>query len=203
MPASSPVCGGHRTSGDGSRIVTGNLCSEENEHPQFSLHNPKVPTFENLLNPIRNVTSRADHIKGFRFEINIPLSNYFQLSHTWNIPNSGEAASKNPMKPPEKPTYTLSAQLVRHIVQNDPQTILSARMDNDGKLEAFFIKRLASNMSLRLTSMFLNSNVEYGMLAADLDIESNLVSYGRRQFDHWSQADQRGVQLQPYGEDYS
>jgi hypothetical protein len=25
---------------------------------------------------------------------------------------------------------------------------------------------------MRLTSMFLNSNVEYGMLAADIDIES-------------------------------
>jgi hypothetical protein len=125
-----------------------------------------------LLNPIRGVTSRADHIKGFRFEFSIPLSQYFQLSHTWSIPNTTGAVSKNPMKPPEHPTYTLSAQVVQDVKGMEPNTILTARMDNDGKLEAFFIKRLAPNISMRLTSMFLNSNVEYGMLAADIDIES-------------------------------
>jgi hypothetical protein len=86
------------------------------------------------------------------------MSQYFQLSHTWNIPNSG-AVSKNPMKPPEHPTYMLSAQVVQDVKGMEPNTILTARIDNDGKLEAFFIKRLAPNISMRLTSMFLNSNV--------------------------------------------
>jgi hypothetical protein len=60
------------------------------------------------------------------------LSPYFQMTHAWNIPNSG-VASKNPMKP-NNATYTFGAQLVHDIVQNEPQNILTARMDNDGKL---------------------------------------------------------------------
>lgn len=50
---------------------------------------------------------------------------------------------------------------------------MTARMDNDGKLDAFFVKKLARNVSLRLSSSFMNSNVELGMLSADIDIESN------------------------------
>lgn len=44
------------------------------------------------------------------------------------------------------------------------------KMDNDGKLDAFFIKKLAKDISLKISSSFLNSNVEQGMLGADLEI---------------------------------
>lgn len=74
-----------------------------------------MPAFEHLLDPIRTVTWHSDHIRGFRFEINLPLSQYFQLTHTWNIPSSTDAVSKNPMKPPPHPTYTFSAQVVKDI----------------------------------------------------------------------------------------
>jgi hypothetical protein len=77
------------------------------------------------------------------------------------------------MKPPKHPTYSLSAQVVKDIQNREPVTIMTARMDNDGKLDAFFVKKLARNVSLRLSSSFMNSNVELGMLSADIDIESN------------------------------
>jgi hypothetical protein len=89
------------------------------------------------------------------------------------------------MKPPEHPTYTLTAQLSQDVQKGEPNTVLTARMDNDGKLEAFFIRRLAPNIMMRITSMFLNSNVEYGMLAADIDIESTNLVDCRQEFDYW------------------
>lgn len=124
------------------------------------------------MNPIRMITSRADFIKGFRFELSLPLSQNFQLSHSWNIPNSTGTVNRDPMKPPNHPTYTLSAQVARDIVHNEPNTVLTARLDSNGKLDAYYIRKLAPNVTLKLISMFLNSNVEYGMLMADIDIES-------------------------------
>jgi hypothetical protein len=63
------------------------------------------------------VTGNMDFIKGFRFDINFPLSQFFTTSHSWNIPNSGQAqTAPNPMMPAtNNPTYTFTTQLVRDI----------------------------------------------------------------------------------------
>ena len=43
----------------------------------------KVPGFDHLLNPILGITGEHDVIKGFRFELALPLSEYFQVFQTW------------------------------------------------------------------------------------------------------------------------
>lgn len=72
---------------------------------------------------------------------------------------------------------------------------MTARMDNDGKLDAFFVKRLASNITLKLASSFLNSNVEHGMISADIDIESTAISKHRQAQYDWVQTRPGHLQL--------
>jgi len=33
------------------------------------------PGFDNYMNSVRMMTTKQDHIKGFRFEVGVPLSN--------------------------------------------------------------------------------------------------------------------------------
>jgi len=64
------------------------------------------------------ITGNVDFIKGFRFDINFPLSQHFTTSYFWSIPNSGVTQpSPNPMMPPQpnNPLYTFTTQLVRDI----------------------------------------------------------------------------------------
>lgn len=49
-------------------------------------HPRRPPSFDMLLNNIRAITKKTEHIKGFRFEISGAPSNNFHLSHSWNIP---------------------------------------------------------------------------------------------------------------------
>lgn len=49
----------------------------------------KPPTFDSLLNNIRAITKKVEHIKGFKFDLSAPMSNNFHVQHTWNIPNPG------------------------------------------------------------------------------------------------------------------
>lgn len=91
---------------DDSQIMTGKM--------------PKVPTFEHMMNSVVMLTGRIDFIKGFKFDFSLPLSEYFNFSHSWVIPNSGSEGDKNPfnsMMPGgmNKPTYTFTTQLVRDV----------------------------------------------------------------------------------------
>lgn len=64
------------------------------------------------------ITGNMDFIKGFRFDINFPLSQNFTFSHSWSLPNSGQtSAPEHPMMPPQalNPVYTFTTQLVRDI----------------------------------------------------------------------------------------
>jgi hypothetical protein len=70
------------------------------------------------MQPVMMITGNLDFIKGFRFDINFPLSQHFSTSHSWSIPNSGTTqASPHPMMPaqPNNPLYTFTTQLVRDI----------------------------------------------------------------------------------------
>jgi len=44
-----------------------------------------------MLNNVRAVTKKVEHIKGFKFEISGALSNNFHLSHIWSIPHGSLA----------------------------------------------------------------------------------------------------------------
>ena len=86
-----------------------------------------------------------DFIKGFRFDINFPLSQYFNTSHSWNIPNGGQTTpSPHPMMPaqPNNPLYTFTTQLVRDIKGREPSTVMVGKIDTEGKVDSIFVKKL-------------------------------------------------------------
>lgn len=90
---------------------------------EYEVHNQprkhKVPGFEHFFNSVLMVTTNPEMIRGFRFELSMPLSEYFTFSHAWTLPNSG-ATEVNPMAPMMPPTaqksgYTFTTQLVQDI----------------------------------------------------------------------------------------
>ncbi len=84
------------------------------------------------MQPALMITSNMDFIKGFRFDINFPLSQHFSTTHSWNIPNSGQVEpSGHPMMPPQpmNPLYTFTGQLVRDIKGREPTTIMMGKID--------------------------------------------------------------------------
>lgn len=42
------------------------------------------------------------------------------------------------------------------------------KADNEGKVDAIFVKKLTKNLSLKLHASFLNSNVEQGAVSTEL-----------------------------------
>lgn len=90
-------------------------------------HQGKPPSFESLMYPIRMVCDRTSYINGFRFEFGMPLSEQFQMMHTWNLLNKGPA-SKNPQKPPPKSSYTYALTYGSPNLGN-PDYILMARRE--------------------------------------------------------------------------
>lgn len=79
----------------------------------------------------------------------------------------------NPMMMPQmvKPTYSFTTQLVRDIRGQEPYTVMMGKTDNEGKVDAIFIRKLHENVSMRVTGSFQTSNVDQGMLTVDFDIE--------------------------------
>lgn len=51
----------------------------------------RPPLFDSLLNNIRAITKKVEHIKGFKFEVSGALSNNFHLTHSWSIPHGSAA----------------------------------------------------------------------------------------------------------------
>jgi hypothetical protein len=108
---------------------------------EYDAHQPgakhKVPSFEQLFLPIHLITT-PDLIKGFKFEIAVPFSQFFQTLHAWTIPNSGTVETiPNPMMPmatPQKPNYTFVAQLAHDLRGMEPYTIMVGKADNEGKV---------------------------------------------------------------------
>jgi mitochondrial import receptor subunit TOM40 len=46
----------------------------------------KPPSMDGLMNNVKSITKKIEHIKGFKFEIAPALSNNFHLSSSWVIP---------------------------------------------------------------------------------------------------------------------
>ncbi|CAD8131760.1 unnamed protein product [Paramecium pentaurelia] len=144
--------------------------------PQFRNRYPRrPPLFDGLLNTVRAVTKKVEHIKGFKFEVAGGLSNNFHLAHSWMIPPSskGKAPNPNPMKQPPVPSYTLAAQYLGGSLKtpfDQPTYIMTGRWDSTGKLEAAIIKKLNEMFNFRFSAFYLNSDPLNAQMHLDCDI---------------------------------
>ncbi|CAD8084740.1 unnamed protein product [Paramecium primaurelia] len=144
--------------------------------PQFRNRYPRrPPLFDGLLNNVRAVTKKVEHIKGFKFEVAGGLSNNFHLAHSWMIPpsNKGKAPNPNPMKQPPVPSYTLAAQYLGGELRtpfDQPSYIMTGRWDSTGKLEAAIIKKLNETFNFRLSAFYLDSSPNNAQIHLDCDI---------------------------------
>lgn len=132
----------------------------------------KPPTFDSLLNNVKAITKKVEHIKGFKFDISGALSNNFHLQHTWNIPNPGG----QPQKKILDGYYILSTQYLHgelRTIMDQPKYIMTGRLDNNGKLEAAIIKKINDRVTLRLNAMYPNSDINYSQVNLDVDIEGH------------------------------
>ena len=43
------------------------------------------------------------------------------------------------------------------------------KVDNEGRVDGVFIKKLTNNLSMKVTGNFQSSNVDQGVLSVDLD----------------------------------
>ena len=68
----------------------------------------RPPHFDVLMNSIRGLTRKVDHIKvifiikGFKFELGGSISNNMHLTGTWSLPNPS-LPKKNPFGMPKPP----------------------------------------------------------------------------------------------------
>ena len=143
---------------------------------QPSPKNVRVPGFEQLFGPILMVTANPEFIRGFKFDLGFPLSEYFSFTHSFAIPNSGtqeEPNMMNPMMMPmqTKPTYTFITNLARDVRGQEPGMIMQGKVDNEGKVEGILVKKLARNLSMKVTGSFPSSNVDQGFFGLDFDFE--------------------------------
>lgn len=66
--------------------------------PQFRNKYPRrPPVLDSLLNNVRAITKKVEHIKGFKFEMAGGLSNNFHITTGWTIPNTQGANKQGPM----------------------------------------------------------------------------------------------------------
>lgn len=68
----------------------------------------------------------------------------------------------------QKPTYTFTTQLVQDIRGQEPYTIMMGKADNEGKVDAILVRKLHENVSLKVSGSFQSSNVEQGLVGAEL-----------------------------------
>ena len=85
-----------------------------------------------------------------------------------------------------KPTYTFNTQLVRDIKGQDPGVVMVGKVDNDGKVDGVFVKKLTDNISMKVTGNFQSSNIDQGVLSVDLDFEdknsNQQIKFGQGHF---------------------
>lgn len=60
------------------------------------------------------------------------------------------------------------------------------KVDNDGKVDGVFVKKLTDNISMKVTGNFQSSNIDQGVLSVDLDIEdknsNQQIKFGQGHF---------------------
>lgn len=147
-------------------------------HPSFKR---RVPGFDHLLNPVLGITGEHEFIKGFKFDVAFPLSEYFQIFQSWEIPNSGiKEEGQNPMQMMmggrgSKPTYTFMTQVAKDVTSpmEPPGLMLMGKMDSEGRVDSVLLKRLSSRWNMKLSANFMSSKTEDGALGADFEYEDN------------------------------
>jgi hypothetical protein len=134
-----------------------------------------------LLTPVLGITGEHDFIKGFKFDVAFPLSEYFTIFQSWEIPNSGIKEEGNNMmqmmmgRGGSKPNFTFMTQVAQGVSSpvEQPGTVLVAKADSEGRVDSILIKRLSNRLNLKMTANFMNSKTEDGALGADLEYEDN------------------------------
>ena len=134
-------------------------------------HPNSPPSFESIMYPIRLVCDRSSFINGFRFELGMPLSEKFQMLHTWNLMNKSPPKN-NPMKQPQKSSYIYQLTYgYPNMMQSD--VALIAKGEGEGKLEGYIVTQINKDITAKFTTAFMNSNPQQGMLGIDIDYECN------------------------------
>lgn len=147
----------------------------------------KPPGFDMLLNPVKSITKKVEHIKGFRFEVGGAPSPKFQMLHQWNITDVPEGQGRmgpmammqgggGPGGPKQLGTYSLNASYIGgNLMEMDPTKlppfILTGRLDSTGKLETAVIKHFDERTQLRLSAMFFDA--DHPMVHADLEYDGD------------------------------
>lgn len=155
---------------------------EEESGPQSRRKFKNMPLqFEQFMNMSLAVTKKVEHIKGFRFEFNQPVSQQFSLTHSWNIPMQQTAADPaNPQQDPAKTNsayYQLQAQYVggslNDLMQgHEPPVIISGKYESNGKLEGHVIKKLNDNVMCRLVGQyFKGSDLQYAQMNLNVEYQ--------------------------------
>lgn len=135
----------------------------------------KVVGFDHLLNPVLGITGEHEFIKGFKFDLSFPLSEYFHIFQSWEIPNSGiKEEGQNMMqmmmgRGPAKPNYTFMTQVVRDVTSpiEPPGLLLVGKMDSEGKVDSILMRKLSNHWNMKLSANFMSSKTDDGALAAD------------------------------------
>eukprot|EP00178_Gracilaria_changii_P007796 TRINITY_DN24319_c0_g1_i1.p1 TRINITY_DN24319_c0_g1~~TRINITY_DN24319_c0_g1_i1.p1 ORF type:complete len:245 (-),score=18.32 TRINITY_DN24319_c0_g1_i1:29-763(-) len=86
---------------------------------------------------------------------------------------------------PAKPSYSFMAQLAREVTSpyEAPGLLMMGKADGDGKVDSVLLKKLNSNLMLKLSANFANSKTDDGALAGDIEYSDN-DSEGAVKFQH-------------------
>ena len=128
------------------------------------------------MGPVLGLTGDHEIIKGFKFDVSFPLSMYFNILQSWEIPNSGlKEEGPNMMqmmmgRGTSKPTYTFMSQVVQGVTNPNeaPGLMLMGKVDSEGRVDSILLKKLAAGLNLKISAQFMNSKTEDGALGADL-----------------------------------
>lgn len=138
----------------------------------FQNRGRKPPAYEALMNSVKSISKKYEHIKGFKFEVGMAMSNNFHLTSTWQV----RPPIQNQMKMGYRSNagFTLAAQYIGGELKSPadtPTIIMTGRLDSAGKLESSIIKKLNDMHTLRLNAYFHNSDINYSQVHLDWDLE--------------------------------
>lgn len=99
------------------------------------------------------------------------------MTQSWDIPNSGIKEEGHNMmqammgKGNSKPNYSFMAQLAKDMTSpyEAPGLLMMGKADGEGRVDSVLLKKINSNLMLKLTANFMSSKTEDGALAGDLE----------------------------------
>lgn len=132
----------------------------------------KPPGFDEFTHPVRAITKKFEHIKGFKFDFSLPLSPNFSMLHSWTLGVPKPTKKRDPMQEmmnkQESNSYNIALQYVgididptKQTQPSEPDYVLTGRMTSSGKLDATFIKMFDAQNQLRINAMMPNSDANF------------------------------------------